>query len=83
MKFAKIENGVITQINLRATEGFVEVPKSVVCGQIQQGNAFVNPPPTPQPEDEPSPLLVAIADELKITDEKKRKEFFDKATGKK
>ena len=47
MKYAKIENGVVTQVNLRETEGFIEVSDNVVCGQIQDGNSFINPPADP------------------------------------
>jgi len=48
MKYAKLENGIVTQINVRETEGFVEVPDSVMCGQIKEGDLFVNPPASQQ-----------------------------------
>jgi hypothetical protein len=49
MAFVLIENGVVTQKAYRARPGFVEVPDTVVCGQIDKGGGvFENPPPTPE-----------------------------------
>ena len=47
MAFVKIENGIVIQKSCSHNDGFIEVSDDVVCGQIQQGTAFVNQPPTP------------------------------------
>ena len=47
MKYAKIQNGEVIQLNLNPTKGFIEVSDNVVCGQIRDGNSFINPPADP------------------------------------
>jgi hypothetical protein len=47
MKYAKIVNGIVVQTQPNEQAGFIEVADDVVCTQIQEGNSFVNPPPTP------------------------------------
>ena len=44
MKYALIENNIVTQIQPNLEEGFVEVSDDIVCGMVQQGNEFVLPP---------------------------------------
>ena len=36
MKYAKIVDGVVVQIQPNDEEGFIEVPDDVVCGQTMQ-----------------------------------------------
>lgn len=62
MKYAKIENDVIIQIQPNLEKGFVEVPDDAVCGQIKQGNSFANPNPYV-----PSPIEV-WEKEMEISD---------------
>ena len=46
MAWVKIENNIVIQKQPNQEEGFVEVPDSVICGQIKQSDgSFVNPTP--------------------------------------
>ena len=46
MKYAKIEDNIIVQIQPNEEVGFIEVADSTVCGMIQDVNgAFTNPEP--------------------------------------
>lgn len=47
MKYALLdEDDVVIQVQPYHQAGFIEVPDSVVCGQIKQGEYFITPPPT-------------------------------------
>jgi len=48
MVYVKIKDNVVIQKQPNDAPGFVEVDEDVVCGQIKQGNVFVNPPPEPK-----------------------------------
>ena len=48
MAYVKIKNNIVVQKQPYPAPGFVKVDDKVVCGQIKQGNAFVNPPPLPK-----------------------------------
>ncbi|WP_432473347.1 hypothetical protein [Amphritea sp. HPY] len=43
MRYAKIENGTVIQIQPNKETGFIEVEDSVVCGMQQEGDDFVAP----------------------------------------
>lgn len=43
-KFAKIENGIVVQIQSKDADGFIAVPDNIVCGMVQDGGDFINPP---------------------------------------
>lgn len=44
MKYAKIENNIVVQIQPHKEHGFIEVSDSVVCGQIKKDDGkFDNP----------------------------------------
>lgn len=44
MKYAKIENNIVIQIQPNPEDGFIEVDDDVVCGMIQkEDGSFVNP----------------------------------------
>ena len=40
MTFVKIENNIVVQKQLTATEGFVEAPSNVVCGMVYNNGSF-------------------------------------------
>lgn len=44
MKYAKIQDGIVVQVQPHAQDGFEKVPDNVVCGQIKKGKKFENPP---------------------------------------
>ncbi len=44
MKYAKIVNNIAVQIQPNKETGFVEVDDTVVCGMVQNGDLFENPP---------------------------------------
>ena len=46
MRYAKIENNIVVQTQPNLEDGFIEVDDNVICGQIKEGNNFINPPPT-------------------------------------
>ena len=46
MAWIKIENNTIIQKQPYQEEGFVEAPDNVICGMIEEGGSFVNPPET-------------------------------------
>ena len=48
--FVKIVDGVVVQKQAYTEDGFIEAPDNVVCGMVQVGNAFQNPPPPPPPD---------------------------------
>lgn len=48
MKYALIENGVVTQMQPNMQDGFIQVNDSVVCGMIQDGDNFTSPEPAPK-----------------------------------
>lgn len=52
MKYALIIGNVVVQTQPYEQADFIEVPDDVVCGQIWDGNGFVNPPPPPKSWDE-------------------------------
>lgn len=43
MKYGKIENNIVVQIQPNPEDGFIEIEDSVCCGMIKQGNTFINP----------------------------------------
>lgn len=43
MKYAKIENNIVIQIQSNPQDGFIEVEDNICCGMIKQDNTFVNP----------------------------------------
>jgi hypothetical protein len=47
MKYAKITNGIVEQIQPNQEDGFIEVSDDVICGQVDNGDgSFSNPAPT-------------------------------------
>ena len=44
MKYAKVVNSKVVQVQPYKESGFVQVPDNVVAGMIQEGDDFVNPP---------------------------------------
>lgn len=49
MAYVLVKNGVVIQKTFKSKPGFIEVPDTVVCGQIDKGKGvFENPPPTPE-----------------------------------
>jgi hypothetical protein len=52
MRYAKIEKGIVVQVQPNNDIGFIEVTDDVVCGQLQEGDTFVNPPVIPKTYDE-------------------------------
>jgi hypothetical protein len=58
MRYGKIENGVITQIQLSDQEGFVLVPDDAVCGMVDNLDGTFSCPP----------LTLEKAISLKISD---------------
>ena len=45
--YGKIENGTLVQKQPNKEDGFVKVPQDAICGQVLNGEKFVNPPPAP------------------------------------
>jgi len=43
MKYAKIENDVVVQVQPNKQDGFVEVEDSVICGMVKNGEIFEIP----------------------------------------
>ena len=44
MKYAKIENNIVVQIQPNKQEGFIEVNDDIVCGMVKQSDdKFINP----------------------------------------
>ena len=46
MKYAKIVNNVVTQIQPNSQAGFIKVDNNVVCGMVEDNGTFTNPPET-------------------------------------
>lgn len=43
MAYVLVENGVVTQKDIVPRKGFIEAPDDVVCGQIKQGDNYIDP----------------------------------------
>ena len=43
MRYAKIENDIVVQIQPNKEKGFVQVDDSVICGMVVSGDTFVVP----------------------------------------
>jgi len=43
MKYAKIIDGIVDQVDCNARNGYIKVPDNVVCGMIKTDNGFENP----------------------------------------
>lgn len=65
MKYAKIENNAIKQIQPNNQDGFVEVADGVVCGMIKDGDNFVNPE------------ILQTSEDIKIVRDQIRENGFD------
>lgn len=46
MKYAKLTNNIVVQVQLNEGESFIECPDSVVCGMINNDGNYENPPQT-------------------------------------
>lgn len=45
MKYAFIENGVVTRVGVNRMPGMIEAPDDVHCGKLYDGNEFSDPKP--------------------------------------
>jgi len=54
-------NNVVIQKQPYPQDGFIEVPDSVVAGQIKQGSVFIDPPPSPVISP-PAPAIISMTD---------------------
>ena len=61
MKYIKLVNGVVVQVQPNEQEGFIKCDDYVVCGMIQQGDEFVIKP-KPQTEIDAELLAQEVAD---------------------
>lgn len=58
MKYAKIENNIVVQVQPDKQEGFIEVDDSVICGMIKSGEIYIIPRKTDKEAEEQRILAI-------------------------